>query len=172
MFLPFVILGSMLHEFFNRDLFADPEEQRLWCVLRYSSWVDTYSTVIQLVHFIVPFCANLFSAFFIIFNMARQRAMIRTRHNYEHQLRKQFSEHKQLIASPIVLVILGFSRFLISLLSGCVKASRNPWLLLSGYFISFVPSACVFVIFVMPSTLYKRQFRSSADSWRQRIIGK
>ena len=71
LFLPFVILGSMLHEFLYRDLFADHEEQRLWCVFRYASWVDTYSTAIQLIHFIVPFCANLFSAFFIIFNMAR-----------------------------------------------------------------------------------------------------
>ena len=170
--LPFVILNSMLHEFLYRDLFVDQEEQRLWCVFLYSSWVDAYSTAIQLIHFVVPFCASLFSAFFIIFNMARQRAMLRTRHSYEHQLRKQFSEHKQLIVSPIVLVILAFRRFLISLLSECVKASRNPWLLLSGYFISFVPSACVFVIFVLPSTLYKRQFRDSADSWRQRITGR
>ena len=170
--LPFAILGSMIHEFFYRDLFDDYEEQRLWCVFHYSFWVDTYSTTIQLIHFVVPFCANLFSAFFIIFNIARQRAAIRTRYSYEQQLRKQFSEHRQLLVSPVVLVILAFPRFIISLLSGCVKASRNPWLLLAGYFISFVPSACVFVIFVLPSTLYKRQFRDSLTSWRQRITGK
>ena len=79
--------------------------------------------------FVVPFCANLFSAFFIVFNKARQRVAIWTRHSYERQLRKQFIEHRQVLVSPIVLVILSFPRYLGSSLSGCVKASWNPWLL-------------------------------------------
>ena len=37
LFLPVVILGSMSDGFLFRDLFDDREEQRLWCVVRYSS---------------------------------------------------------------------------------------------------------------------------------------
>ena len=165
--LPFIILGSMSHEFIYRDLFDDYEEQRVWCVFRYSPSVEKYSTAIQLFHFVAPFLANLFSALFIIFKMARQRAAIRTRRSYEQQLFEQFNEHKQLIASPIILVILSFPRLLISLLSGCVKASRTPWLYLSGYIISFTPSAFVFIIFVLPSSSYTKQFKESITSWRQ-----
>ena len=153
-----------------RDLFDDVEEQRIWCVFRYTQSIEIYSTTIQLFHFIVPFSINLFSVICIIYNMARRRATIRVRENYEHQFIEQFNEHKQLIVSPIVLVILSFPRLLISLFSGCVKVSRNPWLYLSGYFISFIPSTFIFFIFVLPSTFYKEQFLKVFNSWRQGIF--
>ncbi|CAF2727459.1 unnamed protein product [Rotaria sp. Silwood2] len=165
--LPFFILGTLSHEFVYRGLFDDYEEQRVWCVFRYSQSIEKYSTAIQLSHFIAPFLINLFSALFIIFNMTRQQAIIQTCHSYEQHLLAQFNEHKQLIVSSIVLVILSLPRLIISLFSGCVKVSRNPWLYLSGYFISFIPSAFLFVIFVLPSTLYKKQFRESINSWKR-----
>ncbi|CAF3627819.1 unnamed protein product [Rotaria socialis] len=168
--LPFVILGSLSHEFIYRGLFDDYEEQRVWCVFRYSKSAEKYSTVIQLFHFIAPFLINLLSAIFIIYSMARQRAMFQTRQSYKHQLLKQFNEHKQLIVSPIVFVILSVPRLLISLFSGCIKVSRNPWLYLSGYFISFIPSAFIFAIFVLPSTFYKKQFRESIVRWQRRFF--
>jgi hypothetical protein len=167
--LPFIILSSMSHELIYRDLFDDQEERRVWCVLRYSRSIEKYSTVVQLFHFVAPFSANLFSAIFIITNIARRRASVRAQRTYEQQLLDQFNEHKQLVISPIVLVILLFPRFLISLLSGCVKAYRNPSLYLFGYFMSFIPSSFIFIIFVLPSTLYKRQFRESIISWQQQF---
>ncbi|CAF5088117.1 unnamed protein product, partial [Rotaria magnacalcarata] len=167
--LPFVILSTLSHEFVYRGLFDDYEEQRIWCVFRYSRSIEKYSTAIQLFHFIAPFFINLFSAIFIIFNIARHRSITRIQHTYEQQLLQQFNEHKQLVVSPIVLVILSVPRLLISLFSGCVKISRSPWLYLLGYFISFIPSSFIFVIFVVPSTLYKKQFRESISGWRRFI---
>ncbi|CAF3462739.1 unnamed protein product, partial [Rotaria socialis] len=109
--LPFVILSTFSHEFIYRGLFDDYEEQRIWCVFRYSQSIERYSTAIQLFHFIVPFFIYLFFAIFIIFNIARHRSITRIQHTYEQQP----------VVSPIVLVILSFPRLLISLFSGCVK---------------------------------------------------
>ncbi|CAF3843808.1 unnamed protein product [Adineta steineri] len=168
--LPFIILGSMSYELIYRDLFDDHEERRVWCVLRYSQSVEKYTTIVQYFHFVAPCVINLFSAVYIIINIAHQRTATRTKFNYRQQLLNQINEHKQLIISSVVLAVLLFPRFLISLLSTCVKASRNPWLYLFGYFISFIPSSFIFVIFVLPSSFYKKQFKQSIITCRQRFM--
>ncbi|CAF1318013.1 unnamed protein product [Adineta steineri] len=168
--LPLFILGTMSYELVQRDLFDDYEEQRVWCVIRYSESVQIYTTVVQYFHFVAPFSANLFATLFIILKLARQQAILRTHISYQQQLLNKFNEHKHLVISPIVLVILLSPRFLISLSSGCVKASRSPWLYLFGYFISFIPSSFIFIIFVLPSTFYKGQFKKTINTWWQRFI--
>ncbi|UJR18331.1 hypothetical protein I4U23_005233 [Adineta vaga] len=144
-------------------------ERRVWCLIRYSQSVERYTTIIQYFHFLVPLLVNLISACFIIIYITRVKMIIRTQFSYKQQLLKQINEHKQIVISPILLVILLFPRFLVSLLSKCVKSSRNPWLYLCGYFISFIPSSFIFIIFVLPSTFYRRQFKESITTWAQRL---
>ncbi|CAF0854311.1 unnamed protein product [Adineta steineri] len=168
--LPLIILGSMSYELIERDLFDDNEEQRVWCMIRYSQSVQIYTTVVEYFHFVAPFSANLLATLFIILKLARQQATVRTHISYQQQLFNNFNEHKQLVIGPIVLAILLSPRFLISISSECVKASRISWLYLFGYFISFIPSSLIFVIFVLPSTFYKKQFKKAITTWRQRFI--
>lgn len=169
LFLPLFIMSTIVHEPLNRDLFDDNEEHRTWCITQYSQHVQTYNTIILFFHFLVPFSANLLSALFIIFTAARHRAVIQTGQRYKQHLYEQLHEHRHLLSSPIILIVLALPRLLISLLSSCMKATRNPWLYLSGYFISFIPSVLVFAVFVVPSAFYKQQFRESLRSWRRRI---
>jgi hypothetical protein len=165
--LPFLIIASNIYESLSRDLFDDHDEHRVLCVILYSRTLHNYSTAILFFHFLTPFCVNLFSALFIIFTIARRRTVIQTRNSYIQHLREQFYQHKHLIISPMVLTFLALPLFIISLISGCVKASRNSWLYLSSYFISFIPSATVFIIFVLPSELYKKSFKESIKNWRR-----
>jgi hypothetical protein len=53
--LPFLILLTIVHEIFYRDLFDDIEEERIWCVNNYSSFIQNYNTFILFFHFIGPF---------------------------------------------------------------------------------------------------------------------
>lgn len=129
-------------------------------MFHYSSSVHIYNTIILIFHFVGPFCANLFSAFYIIFSGARRRAVTQKRLTYREHLRQQFKGHKNLIISPIILVVLTLPRLLISFLSGCVKRSHNSWLYLFGYIIPFIPSVSIFFIFVLPSDFYKTEFKN------------
>ena len=142
-------------------------ENHFMCVTRYSPSVQNYNTAILFFHLTVPFAANLFSALFIIFGAARQRSFTRTKQTYREHVIEQFSEHKQLVISPMILLILALPRLVISLLSGCVNVSNNLWLYLLGYFISFTPSMLVFMVFVLPSDLYRKTFKQSIQSWRR-----
>ena len=138
-----------------------------WCVTYYSHSVQNYNTAILFFHLVVPFTANLISALFIIFGAARQRSVARTQQNYREHLVEQFNEHKQLIISPIILLILALPRLIISLLPGCIHTSDNLWLYLVGYFISFTPSMLVFIVFVLPSELYMKIFKQSYHNCRR-----
>lgn len=194
--LPFVIMGTIIHEPLNRDLFKYQTEiykseenenwtnkskehevsvnvtgiyetlRHVWCVTHYSRSLQHYNTFILFFHLVAPFVANLFSALFIIFGVARQRSVTQKQKSYIGHVREQSHEHKQLIISPVILLILALPRLIISLLSECMKASNNPWLYLSAYFISFTPSMLVFVVFVLPSALYRKTFIESLTKRR------
>ncbi len=191
--LPFCIMATIIHEPLYRKIFEyraeiktvyvnetkgnstavyeytnGTTESRAWCVTGYSHSVQDYNTAILFFHLIGPFIANLFSALFIIFGVARQRSVSQTRQTYIGHVREQLSEHKQLIISSMVLLVLSLPRLIISLLPGCVKVSQNLWLYLSGYFISFIPSMLIFVVFVLPSKSYMNAFTKTLDSWRRK----
>jgi hypothetical protein len=165
--LPLLISISIIHEPLYRNLFDDKDEKRFWCVFYYSSSIQIYNTFIICIHFIGPFCANLFSAFFIIFAGTRQRAVTQKRLTYNQHLNNQFREHKNLIISPIVLVILSIPGLVIAISSDCVKISYNTWLYLCGYLISFLPSMSIFIVFVLPSVHYKKQFKQATRCLRR-----
>jgi hypothetical protein len=183
-FLPICIMGSIVHEPIKRELFEYKSETNktleytteeytresyVWCITRYSRFLQTYNTVILFFHLLAPFTANLFSALFIIFGVARQRLAMQRGRSYKELVYEQLNEHKQLLISPLVLVILGSPRVVIASLSGCVNVSRNPWLYLFAYFISFIPSMLIFIIFVLPSDLYRKKFKESLSRpWQRR----
>ncbi|UJR19214.1 hypothetical protein I4U23_022344 [Adineta vaga] len=170
LFLPFVIMVSVIHEPIYRNLFEDKYEERRWCLFLYSRSLHTYHVLISLFHLLGPFSANLFSTIFIIIYTARQRRALQSKISYREHQWQQFMAHKHLIISSIILTILSTPRIIIAFLSGCVKASYNPQVYAAGYFISFVPSISIFIVFVMPSDFYKEQFKKSVKNGVNFII--
>jgi hypothetical protein len=163
------ILLSLVHDPIHRQLVHDEEEQRTWCVVRYSSAMEIFDSTMHFLHFFVPFSVNLISALVIILRVARTHSTARKQNTYRQHLRKGFYQQKHLVISPIILVILSFPRLMISILPGCMKLARDPWLPLIGYFISFMPPLLTFVIFVWPSETYKKEFDAIVERYRMAI---
>ncbi|CAF0993172.1 unnamed protein product [Adineta steineri] len=181
--LPFCIFGTLIHEFVFRRLFVyetgldktdtnktneDTNNRYVSCITHYSPSIQDYNTAVLFFHLVGPFIVNLFSALFIIFGGAQQRSTARPNQNFKEHIKEQFREHKQLIISPIVLLVLSIPRLIISLLPGCAKTSEKLWLYLGAYFISFTPSMLIFLIFVFPSELYMKAFKQSFNCIRRR----
>ncbi|CAF0764851.1 unnamed protein product [Adineta steineri] len=172
--LPICIMGSIIHEPIHRELRVvktgtNKVDIERWCVTRYSSSVQQYNTIILFFHLVAPCIVNLCSALFIIFGSARQRSTAQTRRTLREHIYTQLSEHKQLLISPIILLILSLPRLIMSMLSECVNPSNNRLLFIFGYFISFTPSMLIFIVFVLPSKLYRKTFQESFRRW-QRLI--
>ncbi|CAF4151967.1 unnamed protein product [Rotaria sordida] len=154
---------SVIHDPLNRRLLKDIEEQRIWCIVSYthSSLLNVYNTTLNVIHFIVPFGINFTSAFAIIVIAARKRSVVHKNQTYREHLREQFQQHKHLVISSSILVILALPRLIISFFSGCMKSVRDPSLFLAAYFISFIPPILIFIIFVIPSQTYTTEFNLS-----------
>lgn len=176
--LPILIMATIIHEPLHRKIFEyetrelfeyssgawgfegqTVTDSHIRCLTSYSLAVQGYNTIISFIHLLGPFLANLFSALFIIISSARRRAELQRQQTYRQHIREQWAEHKQLVISPVILLLLSTPRLIISLVSGCVDVSQSFWLYLSAYFISFVPSILMFVIFILPSTSYRTTFK-------------
>ena len=156
---------TKIHDPLHRELVDDLDEQRTWCVASYVSEIQFYNSIVTIGHFLFPFVINLSSAVIIIVKITHIRFKAGKQTTYQTELR----EHGHLLISPLVLVILALPRLIISFTTGCMKSTRDPWLLLFGYFIACVPSNLTFVIFVLTSDTYKRQFVQTVNENRRTL---
>ncbi|CAF1020881.1 unnamed protein product, partial [Didymodactylos carnosus] len=59
-FIIVINIASSIHDPINRRLIEDPQDQRSWCFVSYqhSTLLTSYNTVINMIHFILPFIIN------------------------------------------------------------------------------------------------------------------
>lgn len=164
----FTVASSQLHDPFHRELLNILEEQRTWCIVSYSAFYRIFNSVILIFHFLAPFLINVISAVAIVIVTARQRSIVRKEKTYRQHMLEQLRWCHHLLISPCILILLAIPRLIISLLSNCVQSVRSPWLLLIGYFVSFVPSILNFFVFVLPSEHYRDEYRATMKQLRQR----
>jgi hypothetical protein len=164
-------VSSVIQEAIYRRLIDDndDDEKRTWCIITYSQGLQVFNSIVHIFHVAAPCLINLISAVIIIKVIAQQRAIIHIHQTYKKHLSEQFQQNKHLLIAPCVLIILAVPRLVLAFTSGCMKSTRNPWLFLIGYFISFIPSLVTFITFVLPSETYKREFKKSYEQYRKAI---
>ncbi|CAF4734336.1 unnamed protein product, partial [Rotaria sp. Silwood1] len=163
LFLIIFSIVSNIHESIHRRLLDDIEEERTWCQVRYSPMMQIFNSIILIIHFIISFSINLFSSMFVIKSSAEQQIKINNKHTF-HQLYIQFQLHEHLLISPLVLMLLAITRLISSFTTGSIKSSRNPWLFILGYYISYVSPMITFIIYIISSDLFKNEFYQTI--WR------
>ncbi|CAF1114194.1 unnamed protein product [Rotaria magnacalcarata] len=152
---------TYIHDPIHRYLVDDVDEQRTWCITKFSVSFQLYDWLLHLFHFSIPFSINCISTLIIIIFATRIRSTIHQKQIYRKILREQIHQHKHLLISSSVLVLIAVPRLIISFLFECMKTARNPWLYLVGYFIAFIPSMLTFFLFVLPSKVYKEELIKS-----------
>ncbi|CAF1310106.1 unnamed protein product [Rotaria magnacalcarata] len=165
-------IDTAIHDSVHRGLIDDDDdsdEKRIWCIVTYPPNVQFFNLAVHIFRFFAPFIINLISALVIIQKNARHQATCQPHKAYQNLLRYQFQQHNHLLIAPVMLVILAFPRLIISFLSGCMKSTRDSWLFLVGYFISFILPMLLFVVFVLSSNLYKEEFHKCIGRYRKTI---
>ena len=159
---------SYLYDPILRRVMNDEEEQQTWCVTEYSPSVQMLDWIVNIVYFTLPFVINGISALLVIITITRTRVNVQKSSSFKEHLREQLHHHKHLIISPLILVALAIPRLIISFLSGCMGSARESWLYLIGYYISFIPTIMTLFVFILPSELYKKEFRATIKQvWHQ-----
>ncbi|CAF1279777.1 unnamed protein product [Adineta ricciae] len=158
---------QILHD--NDDDAVEDNEKRIWCIASYSSNFRIFNSIINLIHFFVPFVLNLMSALIIIFFTSQKRKKAQKKLTYRQIIKEQIQDHLHLLIAPVVLVLLAFPRLILSFIATCMNSSYDVWLPLIGYFISCIPPLLTFIIFVMPSKLYMSEFKKTSTQIQTRI---
>jgi hypothetical protein len=172
-----IIAGSCIHDPIHRRLidegnngvYNEDDQKRTWCIVTYPHSFQVYNSFMHTFHFCGPFLINLISTIILIAKKSRQQSNIHKQRPYNELLREQFRKHKHLLTAPIVLIILALPRLIIASVSKCMKSSDDAWLFIMGYFISFVPPMLTFIIFIVPSDFYKKEFEKSVVQLRTTI---
>ncbi|CAF3940064.1 unnamed protein product, partial [Adineta steineri] len=108
--------ASLIHDPVHRRLVDDIEEQRTWCLVEFTSKVETYNRFINIFHFIIPFAVNFILVIGIMIITARQRSSAQRASTFQQHLKIQFDQYKHLILSSIALIILALPRLITSFL--------------------------------------------------------
>ena len=87
----FGTISTTIHNPIHRRLLdenVEEIEKRIWCIASYSSRLQTYNTIINFIHFFIPFISHLASALIIILINSRQKVQTRNRQPYGAVLRE------------------------------------------------------------------------------------
>ena len=159
--LTFIVICSHLHDPIHRRLIDEQtdEQNRVWCIVSYSSFWQRYNYTINVIHFTAPFLLNLMSIVILLIKKTHQQSNIRTDLTYRQLLIRHICQHKHLFIAPAMLITLAVPHLVIIFAWKCMKSIGDSWLYLIGYFISFIPHVLTFVVFVLPSKYYLKEYR-------------
>lgn len=183
-----VILVSAVYELiFTRSFSSMDERTGVICVTEFPLKQQFLSTILHQIismgHFLVPLVINLCCTCTIIGVVIRTKMNLHGRktqakgnahknHPGRSILREVLNENKELIARPTITLIpslfslFSMPLFIVALSLACQNLEQHPlrYLLLTFYFLTFIPSNITFLLYIYPSSFYW-------DEWRATKIG-
>ncbi|CAF1268615.1 unnamed protein product [Adineta steineri] len=155
----FINFAVYIPQTLKLHVFTDKTEERNWCVVTYSSFLQIYSFTLIMFHYMGPLIINFISAITIIIITTRQRTACQQNRTFKEHLIAKIRQYKHLLISPVIIVILTLPYLIVSFILKCDKSTHLFWFYLTGYFLSFIPSTLIFLIFVLPSPIYNEEFK-------------
>ncbi|CAF1470016.1 unnamed protein product [Adineta ricciae] len=158
-FLTLITIAIMnIHELYF--YLKDPGTQSA-CIVSYSSLVSTYERTTIVIHYIIPFSIQTLSVTTLIILAARSRSRA-TNHfdTFFKYLQWQFRNQKEMYVVPLVIIVSGLPQSILSFSFSCMDLSEwQKHLLLIAYLLAHTPQSLGFILFVLPSTNYLKEFQ-------------
>jgi hypothetical protein len=162
-FITFIIVAGMhIHELMFYIALKDPDEQTV-CVFVMTQDLSRYNRVTVLIHYVVPFCIQILSITLLIVLSAQSRSnTAASGRQFSKQLKRQFRNQKDLYIAPIIIVLSGLPHIILSFILACISlATWQRHAILVAYFLSYAPQLLGFILFVLPSTEYVKEFQKT-----------
>ena len=149
------------HQLLTYKTMKNLDSSAFRCVTDFTNQaLAAYTRVSTLSHFVVPFMVQLISISFLIVLMARSRAKTTgSKLPFRQELEKQFRAQKELYVTPVIIVLSALPEGILSLSLACT--SLSDWkrhAILIVYLLSYTPQVLGFILYVLPSTEYKKEF--------------
>ncbi len=156
-----VLLAMHLHEPFYYQTLRDLDSSAVHCVTNFNqSVVEMYNRVNTLIHHLFPFGIQIISITLMIVLAARSRAKTTgDQQTFQQVLKKQMSTQKELYIIPITIIFSALPQAILSFSLACTQL--NNWkqnTLVVCVLLSYVPQTLGFILYVLPSSAYKKEF--------------
>ncbi|CAF4411452.1 unnamed protein product [Rotaria sp. Silwood2] len=163
-----IIFAMHVHEIIYSTIIQHVSTDSFMCVIniRIQS-ILTYNRITTLMHYLLPFSIQIICITTLIIKVAKSRLKAtRERKTFYQILKKQFQAQKDLYIVPITIVLSSLPQIIIAFSLACKHL--EDWqrhALLCAYLLSYAPQILGFILYILPSTLYKKEFS-------QTLIGK
>lgn len=161
-----IIIGGMhVHELIFYISLKDSTEQII-CVTTATQKISLYTRVNVIIHYMVPFSIQMISISLLIIFTARSRSRAGNKHGmFIKQFKEQFKIQKELYITPGSTALSSLSQIILSFSFACTELSVwQRHTLLVTCFLSYAPQILGFVLFVLPSSTYMKEFRETTLS--------
>lgn len=133
------------------------------CVTNYrQSSISTYNRFNIFIHYCIPFVIQVISITVTIMRTAVSRAKTRgnSRETFAMLFMKQFRTQKENYVTPMILVFSSLPQAILSFSYACteLKQSWQRYTLLITYFLSYLPQILGFLLYVLPSATFSKEF--------------
>jgi hypothetical protein len=169
-FVILVVSGMHIHEIMHYVTIVDRSYTSVSITLCVTSYVQqlisVYNRVNVLIHYFVPFAIQVVSITILIVQISRSRARANSRRQetFIDLFKKQFKTHREHYITPIIIVLSSLPQTILSFSYACTepKQSWQRYMLLTTYFLSYLPQMLGFILYVLPSTTYTEEFHQTA----------
>jgi hypothetical protein len=131
------------------------------CVTNFSSkLISNYNRISTLIHYLFPFFIQIICITLLIILAARSRMkVIGQKITFGEVLKKQFETQKELYVTPTIIVLSSLPQTILTFSFACTELSDwQRHTLLCSYLLSYGPQVLGFILYVLPSTSYKKEF--------------
>ena len=131
------------------------------CVTNFDTdFLSIYNRVSTLIHYLIPFFSQVIGITLLIVLAARSRNKATDGHiSFGQVLVKQFRLQEELYVAPIMIIFSGLPQIILTFTFACTQMTivRRSTLLIT-YLLSYAPQVLGFILCVLPSTAYKKEF--------------
>lgn len=131
--------------------------------------IEVYNRVSTLIHYLLPFFIQIICTIGLLIRTGRSRARAttNTKEAFRQVLRKQLSSQKELFITPIIIIFSALPQTILSFSLACSQLSSwQRHILLITILLSYIPQILGFILYVLPSSAYRKEFDQTSVAKR------
>jgi hypothetical protein len=156
-----ILFGMHVHEIIDYTIIEHLSTGSLICVTNFNTkLISTYNRISTLIHYLLPFFVQIISITSLIILAARSRVKaMGQKMTFSQVLKKQFDTQKELDVTPSIIILSALPQAILTFSFACTQLSDlQRHTLLASYLFSYSPQVFGFILYVLPSTDYKKEF--------------
>ena len=156
-----LLFAMHVHEMLYYTTIQHRSTRSLICITNFdTNLISTYNRISAVMHYLFPFIIQVICITLLIILVARSRVKtVGHSMSFGDVLKKQFVTQKELYVTPTIIILSALPQAILTFSFACTQLSDwQRHTLLVSYLISYAPQVLGFILYVLPSTSYKKEF--------------